>query len=122
MIKSILLLISIGVFFVFNFELLNITIIFPTPLVSITLKLKIGCPTSPILFQQYFYASLGIRNKATLNLVFNVLMDENNQVADDYKVDLLPVKYIINKNGEIAFINLKHENLVFEIEAARTSL
>jgi len=60
------------------------------------------------------------------NYDFTVLLDEKDLVAVDYKIDFLPIKYIIDKNGNIAFINLSRvdekEKLVFEIETARLEL
>ncbi len=52
---------------------------------------------------------------------FNVLLDFDNKIADAYMVDLLPSKFIIDRNGEIAFMGNKStkESLSFEIEAAR---
>lgn len=52
---------------------------------------------------------------------FNVLLDSGDQAAKDYKIDFLPAKFIIDREGNIAFTGLRQpiEYLAFEIEAVR---
>ncbi len=45
------------------------------------------------------------------NYTFNVLFDFDNKVAENYKVKLIPMKIVINKNGEIISVNSSEDNL-----------
>jgi thiol-disulfide isomerase/thioredoxin len=52
------------------------------------------------------------------NYSFNVLLDVNDKVVKDFKVDAIPAKFIINKKGEIVFMG-ESSNIAFEIENAK---
>jgi len=42
---------------------------------------------------------------------FNVLFDFDNKVAANYKIKLIPMKVVINKNGEVISVNSSEDNL-----------
>ena len=52
------------------------------------------------------------------NYSFNVLLDLNDTVVDDYKVESIPAKFIIDKKGKIVFIG-NPSDISLEIEKAR---
>lgn len=52
------------------------------------------------------------------NYSFLVLLDEKDKVVEDYKVDGIPSKFIINKKGNIVFMG-NSSNLALEIENAK---
>jgi thiol-disulfide isomerase/thioredoxin len=49
---------------------------------------------------------------------FQVLLDVKDKVGEDYKVQAIPAKFIINKKGNIVFMG-ETNNLALEIEAAK---
>ena len=53
---------------------------------------------------------------------FNIPIDSDNSTADKYGVNVLPTKYVIDKNGLLAARNIggSHDELKFEIEMAYT--
>jgi thiol-disulfide isomerase/thioredoxin len=53
------------------------------------------------------------------NYTFNVLLDLNEKVVDDYKVEAIPAKFIIDKKGNIVFMG-NSTNISLEIENAIT--
>lgn len=53
------------------------------------------------------------------NYSFNVLLDVNDKVVNDYKVDAIPAKFIIDKKGNIVFMG-NPSNISLEIENAMT--
>ena len=52
------------------------------------------------------------------NYPFEVMLDERNNVANAFKLDAVPMTYIINKNGNIVFMG-NTSDLPSEIEKAR---
>jgi peroxiredoxin len=52
------------------------------------------------------------------NYDFNVLLDANDKVVNEYKVTGIPAKFIIDKKGEIVFMG-ETTNIEIEIENAR---
>jgi len=52
---------------------------------------------------------------------FQVLLDEKNTVADDYKVEAIPAKFVINRSGNIVFMGEGDGDLALVIEAAKTN-
>ena len=53
------------------------------------------------------------------NYSFNVLLDEKGKVVNDYKVEAIPAKFIIDKKGNIVFMG-NSSNISLEIENALT--
>lgn len=53
------------------------------------------------------------------NYTFNVLLDLNEKVVNDYKVEAIPAKFIIDRKGNIVFMG-NSSNLSLEIENAIT--
>ncbi len=53
------------------------------------------------------------------NYSFNVLLDLNDKVVGDYRVDGIPAKFVIDKKGNIVFMG-ESSNISLEIENART--
>jgi len=49
---------------------------------------------------------------------FEVLLDMNNRVAREYKVDFVPSRFILDRNGNIIFMG-ESSNLLLEIEDAK---
>lgn len=49
---------------------------------------------------------------------FNVLLDVNDKVVKDYKVEGIPAKFVIDKKGNIVFMG-ESSNIALEIEAAK---
>lgn len=45
------------------------------------------------------------------NYTFNVLYDFDNKVAENYKVQFIPTKIVINKKGEVISVNSSEDNL-----------
>ena len=52
------------------------------------------------------------------NYSFNVLLDVNDKVIKDYKVESIPAKFVIDKKGNIVFMG-DSSNLALEIENAK---
>jgi len=50
---------------------------------------------------------------------FQVLLDTKDKVAGDYKVNAIPVKFIINKKGNIVFMGELQNDISTVIEAAK---
>ena len=52
------------------------------------------------------------------NYNFNVLLDTKDKVVDNFRIDAIPAKFIIDKKGEIVFMG-ETTNIALEIEKAR---
>ena len=52
------------------------------------------------------------------NYNFNVLLDTKDKVLDNFRVDAIPSKFIIDKKGEIVFMG-ESSNIALEIEKAK---
>ncbi len=52
------------------------------------------------------------------NYSFNVLLDTRDKVVDNFKVDAIPAKFIIDKTGEIVFMG-ETSDIALEIEKAK---
>ena len=52
------------------------------------------------------------------NYNFNVLLDTKDKVVDNFRIDAIPSKFIIDKTGEIVFMG-ETSNIALEIEKAR---
>jgi len=52
------------------------------------------------------------------NYNFNVLLDTKDKVVDNFRVDAIPAKFIIDKTGEIVFMG-ESSNIALEIEKAK---
>jgi thiol-disulfide isomerase/thioredoxin len=52
------------------------------------------------------------------NYSFNVLLDTKDEVVDNFRVDAIPAKFIIDKAGEIVFMG-ETSNIALEIEKAK---
>lgn len=53
------------------------------------------------------------------NYNFNVLLDIKDELVPKYKIQMIPVQFIINKQGNIVFIGNATDNLTSLIEAAK---
>jgi len=55
------------------------------------------------------------------NYNFNILLDVNNKVVNDYKVESIPAKFVIDKKGNVVFIGNEKRDLGLIIENERTN-